>query len=77
MIWIIRILFFGVLGLIIYGSVLNNNQFSSGDQYIGLGVLIMTLVLMPLFLFHRSRKRKLSDYIIKFDKKDTKKTENQ
>lgn len=35
----------------------------TGDRIIGIGVLTMAFVLMPLFIWHRSRGKKLEDYM--------------
>jgi hypothetical protein len=77
MIWVIRILFVVVLSFIGYGWCLNGLDSNQGDKFVGVGVLLMSLVLMPVFLFHRYKNKKLSDYTFKFDEKLPKKPENQ
>ncbi|MBS4039377.1 MAG: hypothetical protein KGZ81_02130 [Flavobacteriales bacterium] len=77
MIWVIRILFVLVLGFIGYGWWLNGLDSNEGDKFVGIGVLLMSLVFMPVFLFHRYKNKKLSDYTFKFDEKTPKKPENQ
>jgi hypothetical protein len=42
-----------------------------------LGVLTSALVLMPVFLWHRYKNKKLEDYMFKFDNKKDENTENQ
>ena len=77
MIWLIRLLLLVFFGLLIYGNHLNSQQSDAGDRFIGLAVLLITLVIMPLFLIFRYRNKKLKDYILDFNKKNTENTENQ
>lgn len=35
-----------------------------GEQIIGISVLVFSFVLMPLFIAHRSKKRRVEDYIM-------------
>jgi hypothetical protein len=75
--YIIRILFIIILGLIGYGYYLKQTVGKEGDKWVGLGVLISALILMPIFLWHRYKNKKLEDYMFKFDNKKDEKTENQ
>ena len=75
--YVIRILFVIILGLIGYGYYLKQTVGAEGDKWIGLGVLTSALVLMPIFLWHRYKNKKLEDYMFKFDKKNNENTENQ
>lgn len=75
--YVIRILFFIILGLIGYGYYLKQTVGTEGDKWVGLGVLTSALVLMPLFLWHRYKNKNLNDYMFKFDKKKDENTENQ
>lgn len=75
--YIIRILFIIILGLIGYGYFLKQTVGNEGDKWVGLGVLISALVLMPIFLWHRYKNKILEDYMFKFDNKKDEKTENQ
>ena len=75
--YVIRILFFIVLAFIGYGFYIKNTIGDEGDKWVGIGVLLSALVLMPIFLWHRYKNKKLEDYSFKFDKKNTENTENQ
>ena len=75
--YVIRILFFIVLAFIGYGFYIKNTIGDVGDKWVGIGVLISALVLMPIFLWHRYKNKKLEDYMFKFDKKKEENTENQ
>jgi hypothetical protein len=39
-----------------------------GDKYVGIAVLIITFVFLPLFIYHRYKNKKLSDFQIDMDK---------
>lgn len=75
--YVIRILFFIVLGLIGYGYFIKQTEELEGDKWIGIGILITALVLMPLFLWYRYKNKNLEDYMFKFDNKKNENTENQ
>ena len=55
----------------------------SGDQILGVTVLFTVFILFPLFIYHRSKGKKMSDYMFtkeKIDKmsnKDKKYPDNQ
>ncbi|MEL4307200.1 hypothetical protein [Joostella sp. CR20] len=54
-----------------------------GDRIIGLGVLAFSFILIPLFLFSRSKNKKITDYMLtkenidKMNDEKGKNTENQ
>ena len=75
--YVIRILFFIILGLIGYGYYIKQNEGPDGDKWIGIGILLSALVLMPIFLWYRYKNKNLEDYMFKFDKKNDENTENQ
>ena len=54
------------LGLIITGFYLKSISHFRGDAIVGLGVLTISFLVMPLFIYHRYRKKKMSSF--KFDK---------
>lgn len=58
--WIIRILFFAVLAGLTYGFYLRQTAYAQGEKIIGISVLVLCLLLMPLFIFHRYRHKDLS-----------------
>lgn len=75
--YIIRILLFIVLGFISLGYYLKNNGSTEGDKWVGIGVLLLAFVLMPVFIYHRYRNKKLKDFELNFNFKDDKDAENQ
>jgi predicted permease len=63
--YIIRLLLFAVISLIAYGLSLNQDAYQAGDKYIGIGILTMSFLLMPLFIYHRYKNKKLEDFMVK------------
>lgn len=74
---VLRLLLLTFFGLITYGYFLKSEINPEGDKWIGLGVLLLSLVLMPLFIFHRYRKKNIKDYVLKKDTLEKEKSENQ
>ena len=64
MIYIIRILLAVILGLIAYGYYHKESVGKIGDKYIGIAVLMIAFVFLPLFIYHRYKNKKLSDFQI-------------
>jgi hypothetical protein len=58
-----------VIGFVAYGYYINYNDFGQGEKFIGIGVLIFALVLMPLFVYHRYKNKDLSRYSFKNNQK--------
>lgn len=62
---LIIILFFVSVGLLFYGfwhkSQVNE---ATGHKLIGLSVVLGFFVLMPLFIYHRWKDRKVADYML-------------
>jgi len=75
--YIVRILALIVLCIIGYGFFIKNTHEETGDQWIGIGVLILSLVLLPFFLYHRYRNKKITDFQFNFENKTLKKPDNQ
>jgi uncharacterized protein YxeA len=75
--YIIRLLLFTVIGFIAFGYYHKNNGNAEGDQWIGIGVLILTLVLMPLFIYHRYKNKNINDYVINLNDQKKEDAENQ
>jgi hypothetical protein len=70
--YVLRFLVILIACLIGYGFYMNHQAFQAGDKYVGVGVLILGFVLMPLFIFHRFKNKKIEDYMIKNNhEKDT------
>lgn len=54
-----------VLGFIAYGYYVNSEELAEGEKFIGIGVLIFSFVLMPLFIYHRYKNKDLRNYSFK------------
>lgn len=67
--YFLQLITFLIIGLISYGFYKNNETFESGDKFIGFGILIFAFVLMPLFIYHRFKNKKLEDYMFKNEEK--------
>jgi len=65
--WIILFLFFIFSGMILTGFYIKGDNLQSGDLLIGIGISGGVFVVMPLFLFHRWRKREVKDYMLTKD----------
>ncbi len=50
------------------GFYLLYQEHPKGDIVVGIGVLLFSFVLMPLFLYHRYRSKKMKDYMLDKDK---------
>lgn len=75
--YIIRILLLLIIGFIAFGYYHKNSGDLEGDKWIGIGILILALILMPLFIYHRYKNKNLNDYVFKIDGKKEEDTENQ
>lgn len=58
------------LGMLSTGFYLKNSGDAKGEIVIGLGVLMVAFVLMPLFIYHRYKNKKMSDFTFEKFKKD-------
>ena len=74
-------LFALILLTLIFGFVIKSNQAVLGDRIIGVTILFTAFVFMPLFIYHRWKDKKLSDYTLtaeNFEKmRETGKNSNQ
>ena len=55
------------LGLVFsfgWGFYIKSNDPALGERIIGISVLVFSFVLMPVFIAHRSKKRRIKDYIM-------------
>ncbi len=76
--YVLQILLVGFFCLIGYGFYQNSVIPKSGDKWIGLGVLVLALGLMPLFIIHRYKRSKLKEFLDSQMNKDKKEnSENQ
>lgn len=65
---IIRVLVFIVLGILSIGFYMQYKEMPQAEKIIGIGVLLIVLVLLPAFLYHRYRNKNLQDYILDKEK---------
>ena len=65
--YVLQLLSLIILGLIGYGFYMNHQAYQSGDKFIGLGVLTLAFLLMPLFIYHRYKDKKIEDFMFKND----------
>jgi len=65
---LLKILFVIFLLWMIVGAYLLNSEHPKGQVVMGLGVLYMSFVLMPIFIYYRYKDGKYKKYIINSDK---------
>ena len=42
----------------------NSGNHYKGDQWVGIGMLLATFILMPLFIYHRWKDKKVKNYML-------------
>lgn len=63
--WICAVLLVLILMGVGYGFYLRlNGEIRLGDKFIGVSVLVFAFLLMPIFLVHRWRGKRLQDYTL-------------
>lgn len=62
---LLKILLVIVVGFIIFGYYTNYLNEGEGEKFIGIGILILTFILMPLFIYQRYKNKDLSQYTFK------------
>lgn len=63
--YIILVLFFALLLAMGFGFYLKQNGDNlNGDRVVGLSIMAGVFVLMPLFIYHRWKDRKVKDYML-------------
>ncbi|WP_298541820.1 hypothetical protein [uncultured Aquimarina sp.] len=63
--YLIRILFIVVVILVAIGYYhKNSGDHTNGDKWVGIGILGATFILMPLFIYHRWKNKKVKDYML-------------
>lgn len=63
--YILSVLLIVVSSLIGYGYMLKNSgDHINGDKWVGVGILTGAFVLMPVFIYHRWKDRKVKDYML-------------
>jgi len=73
---ILFILIIIIFGFIAFGYFQKNNGLN-GDKWIGIGILFLTFLLIPLFLYSRFKNKKNRERMLNFNIKGNKSTENQ
>ena len=61
---LLQILFSCILLALITGFVIKSNNPVIGDRIIGISILFSAFIFMPLFIYHRWKDKKLSDYTL-------------
>ena len=77
---LLKILFILFLGSMVIGFYMKYSNIENADIVIGLGVLFLSFILMPLFIFYRYQQGKYKKYVLdpksknpfKIDEKDLK-----
>ena len=59
---LLKILFILFLGAMIIGFYMKSSNNENADIVIGLGVLFLSFILMPVFIFHRHQLGKYKKY---------------
>ncbi len=63
--YIIKILFIAILILVCVGYYFKNSgDHITGDKLVGIGILAASFVLMPIFIYHRWKDKKVKDYML-------------
>lgn len=66
--WFLRILVMLILAMLITGFIMQSKESAYSEKVIGIGVLLIVLVLLPAFLYHRYRNKNIQDYIFDNEK---------
>ena len=68
---VLKILFFLFLATLIVGFYLKYfTSHQKADAIIGVGILFLSFILMPLFIYHRHRLGKYKKYVLDGSKKN-------
>ncbi len=63
--YIIRILFMVIVILVCVGYYFKNTgDHPTGDKFVGVGILAASFILMPIFIYHRWKNKKVKDYML-------------
>lgn len=65
-----------IFGFISFGYIQKYNGLN-GDKWIGIGILLVTFVLMPLFLYSRFKNKETRNRMLNFDLKKKEESDNQ
>lgn len=64
------------IGFIAFGYIQKYNDIN-GDKWIGIGILLITFVLIPLFLYSRFKNKEIRNRMLNFDLKKKEEPDNQ
>ncbi len=68
--FLLSTILFLVIGMLVYGFYIKSNGDTNGEIIIGISVLTLAFVLMPLFIYHRYKNKKMSDFTFEKFRKD-------
>ena len=74
--YLISILFLADVAFFIYGYSLKAQEPILAEKYIGFSVVALFLLIMPLFIFWRSKGKSLKDYVITKERIDKMRDKN-
>jgi len=61
--YVIRFIFILIVAMVGIGYYFKNTgDHPTGDKWVGLGILLASFVLMPIFIYHRWKDKKVKDY---------------
>ena len=61
---VLSIIFIAIAGSAGYGFYIRPEDYSTGELFVGLSIAGLFFVWMPLFIYHRWRKRNFKDYML-------------
>ncbi|MGB0789451.1 MAG: hypothetical protein ACPG7E_09275 [Marinirhabdus sp.] len=61
---VLFVIFAVVVVLVCYGFYIRGEDYTMGEFCIGAGIAGLFFLWMPLFIYHRWRKRKLGEYML-------------
>ena len=63
--YFIKILFIAIVLSICVGYYYKNiGDHVTGDKFVGVGILISTFILMPVFIYYRWKNKNVKDYML-------------
>ena len=66
-----------IIACLISFGYFQKNSGLNGDKWIGIGILMITFVLMPLFLYSRFKNKETRERMLNFDLKKKEESDNQ
>ncbi|TPN86183.1 hypothetical protein [Aquimarina algicola] len=63
--YVIQFLFAAFVILVSVGYYFKNSgDHSTGDKLVGIGILVASFILMPIFIYHTWKNKKVKDYML-------------